>query len=168
MHAILFQMALLPLTMARSTVAYLSQTYIGRKYIPLHKVVAMHVHLGYVMVGFVFGSTILFFVFFGQGCVQQKTGKEPSPNGVKTFCKKMQSEIMITGLTIMGCLLLLLTSYWSNVQPRFGIRSDAFKSNISIKKKTLRFFRFSESSGSLPHPHNRLVVGSSPTGPTIY
>jgi predicted ferric reductase len=115
MHAILFQMALLPLTMARSTVAYLSQTYVGRKYIPLHKVVAMHIHLGYVMVGFVFGSTILFFIFFGQGCVQQKSGKEPSPNGVKTFCKKMQSEIMITGLTIMGCLLLVaVTSYLRN------------------------------------------------------
>ena len=45
MHAILFQMALLPLTMARQTVAALSNTYIGRKFVPLHKVVAMHVHL---------------------------------------------------------------------------------------------------------------------------
>ena len=68
MHAILFQMALLPLTMARSTVAYVSQTYFGKKFIPLHKVVAMHIHLGYTMVGFVFASTVLFFVFFGQGC----------------------------------------------------------------------------------------------------
>jgi len=42
MHAILFQMALLPLTMARSTVAYVAQTYIGKKFIPLHRVVAMH------------------------------------------------------------------------------------------------------------------------------
>ena len=65
MHAILFQMALLPLTMARQTVAALSNTYIGRKFVPLHKVVAMHVHLGYVMCSFVFAATIIFFAFFG-------------------------------------------------------------------------------------------------------
>lgn len=115
MHAILFQMALLPLTMARSTVAYVSQTYFGKKFIPLHKVVAMHIHLGYTMVGFVFASTVLFFVFFGQGCADQKSGKEPSPGGVQTFCKKMTSEIMITGLVIMGCLLLVaVTSFLRN------------------------------------------------------
>jgi hypothetical protein len=34
-------------------------------------------------------------------------------------------------------------------------------------EKTLRFFLLSESRRTLPHPHNRLVVGSSPTGPTI-
>ena len=75
MHAILFQMALLPLTMARQTVAALSNTYIGRKFVPLHKVVAMHVHLGYVMCGFVFAATIIFFTFFGQGCAQQRSGR---------------------------------------------------------------------------------------------
>jgi len=32
--------------------------------------------------------------------------------------------------------------------------------------KTLRVFLSSESRRTLPHPHNRLVVGSSPTGPT--
>lgn len=115
MHAILFQMALIPLTMARQTVAAASQTWFGRKFIPLHKVVAMHIHLGYVMVSFVFGATILFFVFFGQGCAQQVSGKEPKPGGVHTFCQKMRSEIMITGLTIMGCLLLVaVTSFMRN------------------------------------------------------
>ena len=115
MHAILFQMALLPLTMARQSVAALSRTYFGRKFVPLHKVVAMHIHLGYVMVSFVFASTILFFVFFGQGCAQQKSGKEPTPGGEHTFCHKMTSEIMATGLAIMGCLLLVaVTSYMRN------------------------------------------------------
>ena len=98
MHAILFQMALLPLTMARQSVAALSQTYFGKKFLPPHKVVAMHVHLGYVMVSFVFASTVLFFIFFGQGCAQQKSGKEPTPGGKHTFCHKMTSEIMATGL----------------------------------------------------------------------
>jgi predicted ferric reductase len=115
MHAILFQMALLPLTMARQSVAALSTTSFGRKFVPLHKVVAMHIHLGYVMVSFVFASTILFFVFFGQGCAQQKSGKEPTPGGQHTFCHKMTSEIMATGLAIMGCLLLVaVTSYARN------------------------------------------------------
>ena len=85
MHAILFQMALLPLTMARQSVAALSQTYFGKRFLPLHKVVAMHVHLGYVMVSFVFASTILFFIFFGQGCAQQKSGKEPTPGESTRF-----------------------------------------------------------------------------------
>jgi hypothetical protein len=35
-------------------------------------------------------------------------------------------------------------------------------------EKTLRFLLLSESRRTLPHPHNRLVVGSSPTGPTTY
>jgi hypothetical protein len=34
-------------------------------------------------------------------------------------------------------------------------------------EKTLRFFLLSESRRTLPHPHNRLVIDSSPTGPTI-
>ncbi len=32
----------------------------------------------------------------------------------------------------------------------------------------LRFFLLSESRRTLPHAHNRLVVGSSPPGPTIF
>jgi len=35
-------------------------------------------------------------------------------------------------------------------------------------EKTLRFLLLSESRRTLPHPHNGLVVGSSPTGPTIF
>ena len=115
-QAIMFQMALLPLTMARQTVAALSNTYIGRKFVPLHKIFAMHVHLGYVMCSLIFAATIIFFAFFGQGCAQQRSGKEPSPNGVRTFCKNLTSEIMATGyLAITGCLILVVvTSYMRN------------------------------------------------------
>jgi len=35
-------------------------------------------------------------------------------------------------------------------------------------KKHLRLFLLSECRRTLAHPHNRLVVGSSPTGPTIF
>lgn len=114
-HAILFQMALLPLTMARQSVAALSTTYVGKNFLPLHKVVAMHIHLGYIMVWLVFAATILFFAYFGLGCAQQKSGKEPTPGGEHTFCHKMTSEIMATGLAITGCLLLVAaTSYARN------------------------------------------------------
>ena len=41
-QAIMFQMMLLPLTMARQTVAAMSNTYFGRKLVPLHKIFAMH------------------------------------------------------------------------------------------------------------------------------
>ena len=49
MHAILFQMALLPLTMSRYSIAALSETVLN-DFVPLNRAVRMHVHLGYVMV----------------------------------------------------------------------------------------------------------------------
>ena len=114
-HAILFQMALLPLTMARQSLAALSTTSFGKNFLPLHKVVAMHVWIGYVMISLVFAATILFFAYLGQGCAQQKSGKEPTPGGQHTFCDKMTSEIMATGLAIAGFLLLVaVTSYARN------------------------------------------------------
>jgi predicted ferric reductase len=114
MHAILFQMALLPLTMSRATVAKLSTTKFG-KFVPLDKIVGMHIHLGYCMCSFVFASTILFFVFFGQACADQHKGREPTPGGKKTFCIKMKSEIMLTGYGIMALLLIVaITSFLRN------------------------------------------------------
>lgn len=111
MHAILLQMALLPLTMARHSVAMLSETFVA-KLIPFQRMTAMHIHLGYTMVTMVFLSTVLFFIFFGQGCAQQHSGREPTPGGVKTFCDKMKSEIMCTGYGILGALLIVgATSY---------------------------------------------------------
>ena len=45
MHAILFQIALLPLSICRFTLAQLSHTP-PRKYVPFNKTTAMHIHLG--------------------------------------------------------------------------------------------------------------------------
>ena len=50
----------------------------------------------------------------------------------------------------------------SEIQYRFGV----VQIENQNPEKTLRFFVLEESSRTLPHPHNRLVVGSSPTGPT--
>jgi predicted ferric reductase len=117
MHAILLQMALLPLTMSRHLIAVLSDTFLAKVF-PFQRVVAMHIHLGYTMITIVSGATILFFVFFGQLCQQQHTGKEPKPGGVMTWCKKMNSEIMATGLAILGLLLLVgFTSFFRNRIP---------------------------------------------------
>ncbi|KAK3247728.1 hypothetical protein CYMTET_42781 [Cymbomonas tetramitiformis] len=117
MHAILFQMALLPLTMSRHAVSVLSDTLLGH-FIPFERVVALHIHLGYTMCTIVFGSTGVFFLFFGFMCDEQKNGREPTPNGVMTFCEKFTEEIMLTGLGILGILLwVAFTSYFRNRIP---------------------------------------------------
>lgn len=101
MHAILFQMALLPLTMARYSISSLSGTVLDR-FIPLKRTLRMHIHLGYTMILFVVLGTILFFGFFGLLCRR----------GEQAFCDKLTSEIMITGLVILGSLLVIVvTSY---------------------------------------------------------
>ena len=49
------------------------------------------------------------------------------------------------------------------VRDRFG----RLEIEYQHPKKTLRCCRLSESRRTLPHPHNRLVIDSNPTGPTI-
>ena len=116
-------MALLPLTMCRNGLSRLSNTRL-RRVLPFNRVTAMHIHLGYTMVFIVFLSTLVFFLFFGIMCQEQKVGVEPLGKagsefeGEKTFCDKFTSEIMITGYVIMGLLLLVaLTSFLRNVIP---------------------------------------------------
>ena len=67
MHAILFQMALIPLTMARYTIASMSGSKLNH-YLPLNKALRVHIHLGYTMVSIVFLATLVFFTFFGLLC----------------------------------------------------------------------------------------------------
>jgi hypothetical protein len=87
MHAILFQMALIPLTMSRYTIAQLATSTGISKFIPLNRMLAIHYHLGYCMVGFVVLATVFFFAFFGRLCA----------DGDQSFCDKFTTEIMITG-----------------------------------------------------------------------
>ena len=67
MHAILFQMALIPFTMARYTIASMSGGRVNY-YLPLNKALRIHIHLGYTMVSIVFLATLVFFTFFGLLC----------------------------------------------------------------------------------------------------
>lgn len=106
MHVILFQMALLPLTMSRYLVTQLSETWVKR-YFPFGYLMEYHFIMGYIMVGTVFASTIIFFAFFGLLCNEQKSGVEPSPNGEMTFCTNFTMEIMATGYAILALLLIV-------------------------------------------------------------
>jgi predicted ferric reductase len=107
MHAILFQMALLPLTMARFSIAGLSESLLDR-FVPLNKAVRMHIHLGYTMVFIVFFATVLFFGFFGLLCSR----------GEEAFCDKFTSEIMCTGYGILATMLIMGgTSYFRHRIP---------------------------------------------------
>lgn len=107
MHAILFTMALIPLTMCRLSIAYLSETVFNR-YIPFNRALRMHIHLGYTMILTVVFATILFFGFFGKMC----------SNGEQKFCDLLTSEIMSTGYGILVSLIIVgITSYFRHRIP---------------------------------------------------
>jgi len=107
MHAILFQMALIPITMCRCSISALAESTVN-KVIPLNRALAMHIRLGYTMIIIVFFATILFFFFFGLLCSE----------GEQAFCDKFTMEIMITGYCILGTLLIIgLTSHFRHRIP---------------------------------------------------
>jgi predicted ferric reductase len=107
MHAILFQMALIPLSMSRFSIAALSESIVDR-FVPLNRAVRIHIHLGYTMVTVVVVATLLFFGFFGAMCI----------DGEQAFCDKFRSEIMITGYCIFAFMLIIVgTSYFRHKIP---------------------------------------------------
>jgi predicted ferric reductase len=95
-HAILFQMALIPLTMSRFSISSLSESILNR-FIPLNEVLRIHAHLGYTMTIITFIATFYFFTFFGYLCAD---GDQPA-------CTALTSEIMITGYTITVLMILI-------------------------------------------------------------
>ena len=107
MHAILFQMALIPITMSRYSIASLSESVVD-KIVPLNRTLQMHIHLGYTTVIIVLFASLFFFSFFGLLCA----------SGEEIFCAKFTSEIMITGYAILGGLLLIAgTSHFRHKIP---------------------------------------------------
>lgn len=119
MHAVLFQMALVPLTMSRYSIASLSDSAIC-KFVPLNRIIRMHIHLGYTICGLLVLSTILFFIFFGTLC----------SDGDQAICAKFTSEIMCTGYGIIAAVLSLLgTSYfrdWIPYEIFYGVHHIVF------------------------------------------
>ena len=69
MHSILFQMALLPLTMSRLSISKLSTTDgLLARLIPFNRAMEFHTFLGYLMITTVIIATLVFFIFFGLLC----------------------------------------------------------------------------------------------------
>ena len=74
MHTILFQMAILPLTMSRLSIANLSIFGGLAKLIPFNRMVNFHIVIGYMMIVFVCIATLFFFAFFGMLCADGEVG----------------------------------------------------------------------------------------------
>ena len=60
---VLFQMALIPFTMSRYTIASLSNSKLN-DYLPLNKSMSIHIYLGYTMVCFSIMATVIVSIFF--------------------------------------------------------------------------------------------------------
>lgn len=77
-HAILFQLAVLPLTMCRLSIASLSDTFLCR-FLPLNSMTDYHIAIGYTLVIFLLATVSIFFMFFGVIC----------NSGDDSFCRKV-------------------------------------------------------------------------------
>ncbi len=107
MHAILFQLGALPLTMCRLVISKASSTFLN-SIIPFNEALKCHIAIGYTLVVMLFLTIIVFLMFFGVNC----------SDGDAAFCAKFTSEIMITGYVIFGLFLTVaITSYLRTVIP---------------------------------------------------
>ena len=78
MHAILFQLAVIPLTMCRLSIRSLSSTFLNR-FVPFDSMTQYHIAVGYTVVIFLVSTTAIFFMFFGVIC----------NSGDASFCAKV-------------------------------------------------------------------------------
>lgn len=107
MHAILFQLGALPLTMCRLIISKASSTFLNTV-IPFNEMQRCHIVIGYTLVVMLFFTIIVFLMFFGVNCA----------DGNQAFCAKFTSEIMITGYVIFVFFLsVAVTSYLRTVIP---------------------------------------------------
>jgi hypothetical protein len=111
MHVILLQMALLPLTVSRYCIAALdsnSGAWLNR-FIPMNRMLYIHIYLGSCMIVLVFLATVLYLSFFSILCLAYDE---------QEYCTKLTSEIMCSGYAILACLgLVAATSYLRHVIP---------------------------------------------------
>mgnify|MGYP000624179010 CR=1 FL=1 len=105
--AILFQMALIPLTMSRFSIASLSGTVLDR-FIPMNRAMRIHVYLGNSMICLVLCATFALVTCYGSLCVLNE----------QEYCERLTSEIMCTGYAITGFVFMIgLTSYFRHRIP---------------------------------------------------
>lgn len=105
MHVLLFQMALLPLTMCRVSLSYLNQTSF-KKVLPLNNILAVHIYLGYLVVGLSLMVTITYLAYYGILCEDEGTGDDNNADGTN-YCYKVSTEIFLTGIAMMVLLFLI-------------------------------------------------------------
>lgn len=109
-HLILLQLAILPLTMCRYTIAYLSTTAVQR-IIPFEEFTKYHIWVGYFTVFLVLIVFITFVGYYSALCAQ----------GENEYCEKMNSEIMLTGYGIAFIFLLVGLSSFFRFQLKYRI-----------------------------------------------
>ena len=112
MHMILFQLALIPLTVSRSFLAYLSKW--GN--LPLEHVMQVHIQIGYMFCITMVLSSVLFFAFFGKVCTDHLNNQDPLDT-----CAKFSSEIMGTGYAILGVTLIVLGTSFFRARLKYEI-----------------------------------------------
>jgi hypothetical protein len=67
-HVTLFEMALIPLTMSRWSIAALSHNRVVSLFLPLNQMTRIHIHLGYAVIFMVTLATLGFIFLFSFLC----------------------------------------------------------------------------------------------------
>eukprot|EP00038_Savillea_parva_P021487 m.35020 g.35020 ORF g.35020 m.35020 type:complete len:981 (+) comp5221_c0_seq1:1142-4084(+) len=111
MHSILFQLALIPITVSRSLLAWIATRFC---ILPLEHIMTLHIHIGYAFCALLIASSALFLVFFGKLCQGYQDGIEPANE-----CNKFRTEIMATGLVILILTIAILLSSYIRGRLRF-------------------------------------------------
>jgi len=92
MHAIPFQLAVLPLTMSRLLVSTLSSTYLS-EYIPFNEMTKCHIALGYALVLLVITTTVIFICGDVSFCSRKVSGMDT------TFVEKLLQHKLFRSLS---------------------------------------------------------------------
>ena len=100
-HVILYVMAVIPLTMARYSIANLAESFV-EWFIPLNQTLAIHEHLGYMMSGITLGAGKAVILVNGWGCY----------NGEDAFCYRLLSETALVGYACMAVVGLVMMTSW--------------------------------------------------------
>ena len=110
MHAILLQMAALPLTMSHHTLKLLSEIDVIQRFLPMHRIQRLHINIGYFITVMLTLAVTGFVTFFGTLCRDSREGGshfKPPKFKNEHDCRKFETEIFITGMMIFALTLLI-------------------------------------------------------------
>jgi predicted ferric reductase len=100
-HAMLLQMAAIPLTVSRLSIAALCDSPLAI-YIPFKRTLRLHILYAYTMIWLLVFAMVGLIVFYARMCAV----------GLQDYCDRISSEIMMTGYAITVCTLIVgATSY---------------------------------------------------------